>query len=125
MPISNVANALRRLALTALSFGFVSLGATATMAKPAYVGEWSTSARHCTPNDPVIELKVRTLLEVDAECRFRSITGGKGVWVARARCFGEASPAKTPVTITIWASAKRLTLKYSTGPARYNYERCR
>jgi hypothetical protein len=112
------------LAVAGLTAIVLALTAPAATAKPAYVGIWSTSAAQCAPDDAVVEIKLRTLLEPDAECRFQSVSGGRGVWHARAKCFGEASPAKTPVRITIWATAKRLTLKYGADPHRYNYVRC-
>jgi hypothetical protein len=95
----------------------------ANAAKAAYVGNWSTTGKRCDPELGVIELKARSLVTVDAECKFTSVTGGSGVWKVRAKCVGEGG--RNTQRFTMWANATRLTLKYSADPRRFNYARCR
>jgi hypothetical protein len=117
-------NVWRYCAIATVAAAVIAAAAPAVAANPAYVGTWAQTQSECRRDGIQIEVKRRSILDQDAECRLSSVVGGKGQWQARAKCFGEASPARTPVTITLWATASRLTLRYSSYPKNYNYLRC-
>jgi hypothetical protein len=95
----------------------------AAVARPAYVGNWASSAAVCRAGDPVIELRAKSLLDVDLDCKFRSVTGGNGVWAVSARCIGDS--AVFGRHMTLWATKTRLTIRFGNSAKRENYVRCR
>ncbi len=126
MRITNVANGLRGFALTTLTVVFVGLGATAAMAKPAYIGTWASNAADCRSGDIAVAITPREVGLIDSVCRIRSVSGGRGFWRMKTRCVTDG--VRTNERFFVWANARRLTVEFAStvNPGfRTNYLRCR
>ncbi len=119
---------LRVLVAAGIAVAGLSLAASTATAKPAYVGKWQPSAAQCRSRlasdaEQVTVLTARSLNQSENICKFRSVSGGRGVWVAKVRCLGPGEVDNT--RLTIWATATRLTIGYNSSGIRENYVRCR
>lgn len=99
----------------------------ASAAKPAYVGKWASNLAECRlPADTLdapVHLGRTTYDQYETHCDFRNIVGGKGVWSMKARCVSAGDVSR--LRLTIWATAKLVTLKWSDSKKPDNMVRCR
>ena len=70
-------------------------------AKP-YNGTWTVFSPQCGGDDGELEIRGTYWGEVDAVCRIRSVTGGRGVWTFKLdRCQGEGVKRTQQVTVFV------------------------
>ena len=128
MRMAQITKRLRRLALPATAALALSAAVSGALAKPAYLGIWSTNPALCgrhTP-DAIIsraEFTRRGLVLFERICDARSVNGRNGVWSIGYRC--ETAGEIRREHLTVWATTTRLTIKTSDSPVRDNYARRR
>ncbi len=115
-------------AMSAIAVFAVAMPIPAASAKgPLYTGIWATSAANCkAPRDgssSPIRLSAKLIEEFEVTCKLSAINRQGATWTAKARC--DDLGTITRERVTIWASAKLLTLKWSTNAQRLNYVRCK
>lgn len=115
---------LAKLAPVAIAMCFAVLPATADAAAKPYNGTWTVFSPQCGGDDGELEIRGTYWGEVDAVCRIRSVTGGRGVWTFKLdRCQGEG--VKRTQQVTVFVSGNRLTTLYRGNSRRTNFSRCR
>lgn len=94
---------------------------------PAYVGKWATTAAQCRLpssdiNAPIVMTR-RTYDQFESHCDLSNIVGGKRIWTAKSRCVTNGDVSRP--RLTIFATAKGLSLKWSNQQFADNNVRCR
>lgn len=109
--------------LAAIAIAASLVGASAALAKPAYIGGWGLGPNSCIAGEAELGITRTTWGEPDSVCRIRSVTGGKGVWhVNLFKCKGDGVPPRA--SVIIWATASRATTQYAGTKFRNNFVRC-
>ena len=116
-----------KTAIAAAALAVTFAATTAEAKAPLYVGKWATTAAECqlppsNINAPIV-LARRTFDQFETHCALSNILGAKNVWTAKTRCVTNGAVSRP--RLTLWATAKALSLKWSDQHGRDNNVRCR
>jgi hypothetical protein len=120
---------MRAVAIVAagsLAAGFSLSTPLQASARPLYVGTWALSAAACKlPSDtldaPVV-MAAKSYDQFETHCAFGAVTRKNGSWHTPVNCLVEGAVQRD--RLTIWASAKRLTIRWGAFKKGFNYVRC-
>lgn len=105
----------------------VGLSLPAAAANPAYVGKWATSAKACKlPSDTLDAPVVMSRLaynQFETHCDFKTLKKSGAAWKAKVVCLVEGAKEKDTMTIT--ASATKMSIRWGLFPTPLRYVRCK
>lgn len=105
----------------------VLMSLPAAAANPVYVGKWAASAKACKlPSDtldaPVVMSRM-AYNQFETHCDFKTLKKSGAAWRAKVVCLVEGAKEKDTMTIT--ASATRMSIKWGVFATALRYVRCK